>query len=75
MADRYTEIRTPTIVLTGDADSVILTKLHSPPLAEKLPNGQLQYLEGAGHMPHHARANDVIKAIDDLVVMCQDPRR
>jgi pimeloyl-ACP methyl ester carboxylesterase len=75
MADKYTEIRAPTVVLTGDSDSVILTKLHSPPLAEKLPNGQLQYLEGTGHMPHHGRAEDVIKSIDDLVEVCRVPER
>lgn len=69
MVGRYTGIRTPTVVLTGDADTVILTELHSPPLAEKLQNGQLRFLEGTGHMPHHARPDAVIKAIDDLVKM------
>lgn len=67
MAPRYGEIRAPLIVLTGDTDDVIFTHLHSPPLAEKAPNGELRVLKGIGHMPHHAAPDAVLTAIDDLV--------
>lgn len=66
MEPLYRGIQTPVIVLTGDQDGVIFTHLHSPPLAEKLPNGELRVLKGVGHMPHHARPGEVLKAIDEL---------
>ena len=67
MSARYSEIGVPVIALTGDADDVILTYLHTPPLIKKVQNGEIQVLPGVGHMPHHIAPDAVLKAIDDLV--------
>ena len=67
MAERYHTLDVPLTVLTGDGDEVIWTHLHSGPLAEKVEGAELQVLEGVGHMPHHARPDAVLSAIDALV--------
>lgn len=67
MSARYSEIDIPVIALTGDADDIILTNLHTPPLIEKVQNGEIRVLPGVGHMPHHIAPDAVLKAIDDLV--------
>jgi len=67
MAPAYETISAPLIVMTGDADCVLLEELHSPPLAAKVPGAELRTLNNTGHMPHHAQPDAVLTAIDDLV--------
>lgn len=74
MAPHYPRIETPLIALTGDADNVILTKLHTPPLVDKVPDAELEVLNGVGHMPHHVAPDTVLAAIDQLVRERAKPR-
>lgn len=73
MAERYHTLDVPLTVMTGDADQVIWTHLHSGPLAEKVEGAELLVLEGVGHMPHHARPDAVLSAIDALVEKRKSP--
>ncbi|MGB0661794.1 MAG: alpha/beta fold hydrolase [Mangrovicoccus sp.] len=63
MADDYNTIEVPTEILHGTADIIVPLKIHSEPLAQKLPNGHLTVLNGIGHMPHHSAKDQVIAAI------------
>ncbi len=65
-AREYPNIRVPAIILTGDRDSVVYAHIHSAGLARDLMNAELRQLPGAGHMPHHARNDAVVKAIFDV---------
>lgn len=63
----YPKIRMPAIILTGDRDSVVYAHIHSAGLARDLKGAELRLLPGAGHMPHHTRADAVMMAITDVV--------
>ena len=64
--DRYPAIACPVEIVHGDADTIVPAQIHAIPLAGTVPNGRLTLLPGVGHMPHHARGDDVIAAIDRL---------
>jgi pimeloyl-ACP methyl ester carboxylesterase len=65
-APRYAGIKAPTVIITGDRDTVVSPDIHARALAAKLPNSKLVVLEGVGHMPHHVAADRVVAAIDDV---------
>lgn len=64
MEPRYPALLLPVELIHGSADTVVPLAIHSGPLADLLPNVRLTVIEGAGHMPHHAHAAEVIAAID-----------
>jgi pimeloyl-ACP methyl ester carboxylesterase len=65
-APRYSGIKAPTVIITGDRDTVVSPDIHARALAAKLPNSKLVVLEGVGHMPHYAVPDRVAAAIDDV---------
>jgi pimeloyl-ACP methyl ester carboxylesterase len=64
---RYGEIRAPTVIVSGDADRIVWTNLHSRALAREIPGARLVVLPGVGHMPHHAAPDVVASEIEALV--------
>ncbi len=64
MVPRYGTITAPTEIVHGDADDIVPLAVHSVPLSQQIPGARLTVLEGVGHMPHHARPQDVTDAID-----------
>src|SRR5262245_17275570 len=65
-APRYANIKAPTVIITGDRDTIVSPDIHARALAAKLPNSKLVVLEGVGHMPHHVASDRVVAAIDEL---------
>jgi len=65
-APRYASIKAPTVIITGDRDTVVSPDIHARAFAAKLPNSKLVVLEGIGHMPHHVAPDRVVAAIDEL---------
>jgi pimeloyl-ACP methyl ester carboxylesterase len=65
-APRYASIKTPTVIITGDRDTVVSPDIHARAFAAKLPHSKLVVLEGVGHMPHHVAPNRVVAAIDEV---------
>ena len=63
MAPLYPGLDLPVEILHGTADTIVPIDVHSEPLAQQIPGAVLTRLEGAGHMPHHTRPDDVIAAI------------
>lgn len=63
---RYGEIQSPVVVLSGDADTVVWTSLHTAGLARDIAQARITILPGIGHAPHHARPDLVEAAIMDL---------
>ena len=66
---RYRDIRVPTVIVSGDADTIVWTDVHSRGLAREVPGARLIVLPGVGHMPHHAAPDLVIAEIDRLAAM------
>ena len=63
---RYGEIRVPTTIVSGDADTIVWTNLHSRSLGREIPGARLVILPGVGHMPHHAAPDVVVGEIEAL---------
>jgi len=64
---RYGSIKTPTVILTGDADAVLAPEIHAKAMAAAIPHAKLIVLPGIGHMLHHAAPERVAAAIADLL--------
>ena len=64
---RYDEITAPTVLIAGTEDTVLLTRRHSVPVAETMPNAELILLEGAGHNPHHSYTDLIIDSIGSVL--------
>jgi pimeloyl-ACP methyl ester carboxylesterase len=64
MAPRYPALTLPVELIHGSADTIVPLDIHSGPLSKLLPDATLTVIDGAGHMPHHAHADQVIAAID-----------
>lgn len=63
---RYGAIRASTVIISGDADTIVWTNLHSRSLAREINDARLMILPGVGHMPHHAAADLVVREIQAL---------
>jgi pimeloyl-ACP methyl ester carboxylesterase len=66
---RYAGLRSPTIIMTGDCDTMVSPDINARALAAVLPRAKLVFLKGVGHMPHHAAPDAVAAAVDELVLM------
>jgi pimeloyl-ACP methyl ester carboxylesterase len=63
---RYAGLNSPTIIITGDRDTLVSPDINACALAATLPRAKLIFLEGVGHMPHHAAPGIVAAAIDEV---------
>ncbi|WP_135505450.1 alpha/beta fold hydrolase [Roseovarius aestuariivivens] len=63
MVPYYEDIKVPTEILHGTADTTVGLSIHSQPLAKKIRNANLVLLPGTGHMPHHAEPDEIVAAI------------
>jgi pimeloyl-ACP methyl ester carboxylesterase len=64
---RYVDLRTPTVIITGDCDALVSPQLNAQALAAILPSAKLVLLKNIGHMPHHAAPDVVAAAVEELV--------
>jgi len=62
----YAKLRAPTVIITGDRDTMVPPEINARALAATLPQAKLVFLKGVGHMPHHAAPDAVAAAIDEL---------
>ena len=70
-APRLPQIRIPVGIVTGDSDSVVLTKLHSYGSARDIPGATLSVLPGVGHSPHWSEPEAVISVIEQVQARMQ----
>ncbi len=63
---RYGEITAPTVIITGDRDTIVLPTIHSKALAAALPHAKLIMLPGIGHAVQHVAAHLIVAEIDRL---------
>jgi pimeloyl-ACP methyl ester carboxylesterase len=63
---RYRAIAAPTVVISGDRDTVVSVDLHTRAVAALVPGAKLVLLEGIGHMPQHTAAGEIEAEIDEL---------
>jgi pimeloyl-ACP methyl ester carboxylesterase len=66
-APRYADIRTPTVVITGDSDDTVSPNIHSRPFSAAVPGAKLIVLPGVGHMVQNAAPALVEHEIDGMI--------
>jgi len=65
-APRYKEIAAPTVVISGDADTVVYEEIHSLGLARDIPGAELVWVKNLGHKPDWIAPDLVVAAIEKL---------
>ena len=69
VGERISELKMPTLVITGDADTVVATE-DSVALSKRILNAKLVEIAGTGHLPNEEKpeefASAVIKFIEEV---------
>lgn len=71
-APRYGEIGTPTVILTGDSDTVVSAELHSRGFADAVAGSELVSIRHLGHKPDYLATDVAIAAIEKLAGFPRD---
>ncbi|MCY0148261.1 alpha/beta hydrolase [Hoeflea sp. G2-23] len=74
VSPRYTEIETPTVIVTGDSDSVVLAHIHSEGLARDIKGAELVWVRNLGHKPDHVTTELAIRGIEKVAGLDVDLR-
>ncbi len=69
---RYPTIKTPTIIISGNEDTVVLEEVHSKGLARDIPGSELVWVDGLGHKPDYAATELAVEAIEKLSGLKRD---
>jgi pimeloyl-ACP methyl ester carboxylesterase len=79
MQPRYREISVPTIIITGNQDSVVAEEIHSKGLERDISGSELVWIDGLGHKPDYVATDLAVAAIEkaaginrDLQTMARD---
>lgn len=82
LAPRYGEIAAPTVVISGNRDTVVYEEIHSLGLARDIPGAELVWIENLGHKPDWIATEVAVAAIEkvagqdrDLQAMARDLER
>lgn len=70
-AVRYGALTTPTIALAGDSDPLVPAEQHVMKLAAAVPVAKVELLRGFGHMLHHAAADRVAAAVEEIAAQAR----
>ncbi|MGO4834485.1 alpha/beta fold hydrolase [Rhizobiaceae sp. 2RAB30] len=73
-APRYPDIASPTVVISGDRDTVVYEELHSVGLARDIPGADLVWVRNLGHKPDWHAPDLVIAAIEKVAGKDNDLR-
>jgi len=65
--ERYRTLAAPTIAIAGDRDPLVRPAHHCMKLAAAAPSVKLELLPGFGHMLHHAAADRVAAAVEEII--------
>jgi pimeloyl-ACP methyl ester carboxylesterase len=66
-AERYGTLSAPLIIITGDRDTIVSPQHHAMRLAAAVSGAKLEVLPGFGHLLHHAAADRVVTAVEELM--------
>ena len=63
---RYGDIKKPTVIITGDADTVVLEEIHSKGLSRDIAGSELVWIAGLGHKPEYAAPEIAVMAVEKI---------
>ena len=77
-APRYSGIAAPTVVISGNRDTVVYEEIHSEGLARDIPGAELVWVDNLGHKPDWIAPDLIVAAIEKVagkpVERCPDPK-
>ncbi len=65
-ARRYREITVPTVVISGDSDTVVYEEIHSAGLARDIAGAELVWVRNLGHKPDWIAPDLIVAALERL---------
>jgi pimeloyl-ACP methyl ester carboxylesterase len=65
-APHYSEIRAPTVVISGDRDTVVYARIHSVGLKRDIAGAQLVWVHNLGHKPDWIAPDLVVAAVEKV---------
>lgn len=71
-AARYHEIKAPTVVISGDRDTVVYEEIHSVGLARDIAGSELVWIKNLGHKPDWIAPELAVAAIEKLAGQPRD---
>ena len=63
---RYHEIMAPTVIITGNEDSVVAEEIHSKGLERDIAGSELVWVNGMGHKPDYVATDLAVAAIEKV---------
>ena len=72
VSPRYTEIKAPTVIITGDRDKIVLPEIHSRGLARDIAGSRLVTVHNLGHKPDYIVTDLAIAAIETVAGQPRD---
>lgn len=66
-ASRYADIKAPTVVITGSADTIVSPEIHSRQFAKTVPGAKLIVLPNVGHMVQNAAPDLIMREIEGMI--------
>jgi pimeloyl-ACP methyl ester carboxylesterase len=70
-APRYSDIKVPTVVISGDADTTVSPQIHSRRFAATVPHAKLIILPEVGHMVQNAAPDFVVSQIEGMIAAAE----
>jgi len=65
-APRYQTIAVPTVIVAGEADPVVQTRLQTDPLSRAIPHARRVVVPGAGHMLTYTAPDTLVREVEAL---------
>jgi pimeloyl-ACP methyl ester carboxylesterase len=72
IAPRYGEIAAPTVIISGDRDTVVYEEIHSVGLARDIPGAELVWVPNLGHKPDWIAPDLAVAAIEKVAGHARD---
>ena len=66
-SSRYRDIRVPTVIIAGSADTIVSTDIHSRRFAAAVPGAKLIVLPNVGHMVQDAAPDLICREIESMI--------
>lgn len=65
-APRYESLRVPSVIVAGEADPIVQTRLQADPLSRAMPHARHVVLPGAGHMITYTAPDRLVREVEGL---------
>lgn len=68
----YSRIETPTVIVTGDCDAIVLPRIHSIGLKRDIDRSELVWIRNLGHKPDYVATDIAVAAMEKIAGLPRD---